>query len=105
MILDEPTSALDFRNQLLVYELLRKLAGKGKMIIACTHDPNHVKWFCDEVLILKNGVVLYRGAVNETLTEHCLRGTVWRCMYPAGWDDRSASKIRLIMMYLSIWSI
>ena len=73
IILDEPTSALDFRNQLLVYELLRKLAGKGKMIIACTHDPNHVKWFCDEVLILKNGVVLYRGAVNETLTEHCLR--------------------------------
>lgn len=73
IILDEPTSALDFRNQLLVYEILRKLAGKGKMIIACTHDPNHVKWFCDEVLILKNGAVLCQGAVNETLTERCLQ--------------------------------
>mgnify|MGYP000038876449 CR=1 FL=1 len=73
IILDEPTSALDFRNQLLVYEILRKLARKGKMIIACTHDPNHVKWFCDEVLILKNGMVLCQGAVNETLTERCLQ--------------------------------
>ena len=73
IILDEPTSALDFRNQLLVYEILRKLAGKGKMIIACTHDPNHVKWFCDEVLILKAGMVLCQGAVSITLTESCLR--------------------------------
>lgn len=72
IILDEPTSALDFRNQLLVYEILRKLAEKGKMIIACTHDPNHVKWFCDEVLVLKAGTVVRQGAVDVTLTESCL---------------------------------
>ena len=72
VILDEPTSALDFRNQLMVYELMRKLARKGKMLIACTHDPNHVKWFCDEVLILKDGMVLRQGKVNDTMTEQCL---------------------------------
>lgn len=73
IILDEPTSALDFRNQLGVYELLTKLAEKGKMVIACTHDPNHVKWFCEKVLILKDGRVLCQGTVEDTLTEACLR--------------------------------
>ena len=72
LILDEPTSALDFKNQLKVFEILRTLAAKGKLILACTHDPNHVKWFCDQVLILKEGEVMARGAVSDTLTQHCL---------------------------------
>ena len=45
-----------------VFEILRTLAAKGKLILACTHDPNHVKWFCDQVLILKEGEVMARGA-------------------------------------------
>lgn len=73
IILDEPTSALDFKNQLRVYTLLRELAEKGKMVIACTHDPNHVKWFCDKALILKDGEVLCQGEVKDTLTEECLK--------------------------------
>lgn len=72
IILDEPTSALDFKNQLKVYEILKKMAEKGKMVIACTHDPNHVKWFCEKVLILKEGQVVSYGEVQETLTQSCL---------------------------------
>ena len=72
LILDEPTSALDFKNQMKVFEILRTLAAKGKLILACTHDPNHVKWFCDQVLILKEGEVMARGAVSDTLTQPCL---------------------------------
>ncbi len=74
LILDEPTSALDFKNQMKVFEILRTLAAKGKLILACTHDPNHVKWFCDQVLVLKEGEVMARGAVSDTLTQPCLEG-------------------------------
>ncbi len=72
LILDEPTSALDFKNQMKVFEILRTLAAKGKLILACTHDPNHVKWFCDQVLVLKEGEVMARGVVSDTLTQPCL---------------------------------
>lgn len=73
VILDEPTSALDFKNQLRVFEILRRMAEQGKLVIACTHDPNHVKWFCQKVLVLKDGQVLCHGNVEETLTQTCLK--------------------------------
>lgn len=72
VILDEPTSALDFKNQLKVFEILKKMADKGKLVIACTHDPNHVKWFCKEALILKDGMVVQHGEADTVLTQECL---------------------------------
>lgn len=85
VILDEPASALDFKNQLLVFEMMREMAQKGKLVIACTHDPNHVKWFCDQALILKDGKILSFGPVEETMNQTCLEqlyGTV--CMLKDG---------------------
>ena len=72
VILDEPTSALDFKNQLRVFEILRDMADSGRLVIACMHDPNHVKWFCEQVLVLKEGQVLEEGPVDQVLTQDCL---------------------------------
>ncbi|MGI6028008.1 MAG: ABC transporter ATP-binding protein [Candidatus Heteroscillospira sp.] len=73
MILDEPTSALDFKNQLVVWETLRELGSSGKTILVCTHDPNHVLWFCDRVLVLREGEIIARGAVSENMNDGLLR--------------------------------
>ena len=43
------TSTLNFQNQLLVYEILLQLVEREQIIIACTQNPNHVKWFCDGI--------------------------------------------------------
>ena len=67
MILDEPTSALDFRNQLTVWNTLRELKNTGKTILVCTHDPNHVMWFCDNVIALRDGTIFTSGAVSECM--------------------------------------
>ena len=72
IILDEPTSALDFKNQLRVWRIMRKLKEDGKTIVACTHDPNHVLWFCDQVLVLNEGTILANGAVQEILSKQML---------------------------------
>lgn len=72
VILDEPTSALDFKNQLKVFEILKKMTLYGKLVIVCTHDPNHVKWFCEQVLILKDGTVLEQGKPDKVLNQTCL---------------------------------
>lgn len=73
MILDEPTSALDFKNQIIVWKILKQLKSAGKTILVCTHDPNHVMWFCNRVLALKKGSIIANGEVkdwmNATLME------------------------------------
>lgn len=73
IILDEPTSALDFKNQLLVFQILCDMAENGKLVVVCMHDPNHVKWFCKNVLILQDGNVLHQGSVEQVFTQECLK--------------------------------
>lgn len=73
MIMDEPTSALDFRNQLLVWEQLQALRESGKTILVCTHDPNHVMWFCDDVLVLQDGKILRSGSTKQLMTTDLLQ--------------------------------
>lgn len=68
LLLDEPASALDFRNQIHLWRLLRRLAEKGKTILACTHDPNHICWFCDQAVVMKNGEVISHGSPRETIS-------------------------------------
>ncbi len=68
MLLDEPASALDFRNQIRLWRLLRQLAEKGKTILACTHDPNHICWFCDHAVVMKTGEVLTHGRPHDAIS-------------------------------------
>lgn len=72
MILDEPTSSLDFSNQLMIWEVLREIARSGIAVIACTHDPNHVLWFCDRVIVLNKGRILAKGETKSVLTSDLL---------------------------------
>ena len=73
MILDEPTSALDFHNQIAIWKILKKVASLGKLIIACSHDPNHLLWFANHTLVLKNGEVLALGETESIITPKLLK--------------------------------
>jgi len=72
LFLDEPTSALDFSNQIRIWNLLRKISGNGTTIIACTHDPNHVMWFCDRVVVMGNKRLISIGSPEVILSEKFL---------------------------------
>ena len=69
ILLDEPTSALDFKNQTLVWETLRQLADQGRGILACSHDPNHVAWFCDTAVVLGPAGVAARGTPDQVFSQ------------------------------------
>lgn len=70
MLLDEPTASLDFGNQVLLWRTIRALAQEGRTVLVCTHEPNHVLWFCDRVLALgRDGKLLADGAPSEVMTE------------------------------------
>lgn len=72
LFLDEPTSALDFSNQLRVWRLLQKIALQGTTVVACTHDPNHVIWFCDMVVVMNSHGLISVGHPKKVLTEEIL---------------------------------
>ena len=69
MLFDEPASNLDFKNQLLIWNLMRTLAFRGKAVLVCTHDPNHVLWFCNKVIVMnEQGNVIADGRPGKKLT-------------------------------------
>jgi iron complex transport system ATP-binding protein len=72
MFLDEPTSALDFSNQVKIWKTIRKVAEGGVTILACSHDPNFVSWFCDQVTVMKEGKVVADGPPSEVIVDQVL---------------------------------
>lgn len=72
MFLDEPTSALDFSNQIRIWRIMRLVAESGVTILACSHDPNHVSWFCDKVVVMKSNRILKEGSPHNVITESVL---------------------------------
>jgi len=72
VFLDEPTSALDFNNQMRIWKTLRAITRRGVGVIACSHDPNHVAWFCDHVIVLHDGRVLAQGPPSAVFSQSLL---------------------------------
>jgi iron complex transport system ATP-binding protein len=72
MFLDEPTSALDFSNQIRIWRIMRQIAESGVTILACSHDPNHVSWYCDRVVVMNHNHILREGSPQEVITEPVL---------------------------------
>lgn len=73
MILDEPTSALDFNNQIHIWKILKKISSSDKLIIACSHDPNHIIWFTDKTIAVKNGEIKATGHTKDIVTAPLLK--------------------------------
>jgi len=70
VICDEAVSALDLAVQARVLDLLDELqAADGLAYLFITHDLAVVENFADEVLVMRNGEVLERGAVQSVFAD------------------------------------
>jgi microcin C transport system ATP-binding protein len=66
IMLDEPTSALDMSVQAQVVDLLRKLQQKHNLgYLFISHDLKVVRALANEVIVMRNGVVVERGPSQE----------------------------------------
>ena len=69
LLLDEPTSHLDINNQIEVLELLKRLCKeRGVLAVAVIHDFNLATYYCDEVILMKDGRIFSMGTPSEVLT-------------------------------------
>lgn len=58
MFFDEPDSALDFPNHHLILNKIRNVLEENNSCGLITlHDPNYALIYCDEILILKDGII------------------------------------------------
>ncbi len=76
LVLDEPESNLDFKNQLIILNIIEKLAReKNICAIVNTHFPAHAMKIGKKALILnKNNPPLF-GQIDEIISEENMRKT------------------------------
>ena len=67
MVFDEPTNGLDPVGIAEIRDLIKRLAKEGKTIIMASHLLDEVEKVCTHVAILKKGVLIAQGHVDEIL--------------------------------------
>ncbi len=68
ILLDEPLSGLDIDHQIRVFQILKKIASDGKIVIASIHDLNMAAQFCDKIILINEGLLVRYGKIEEVLT-------------------------------------
>ena len=71
--LDEPVNNLDPRHQILLLDLLGKLASEGRTIICVLHDLNAVLRSCSKCLLMEDGRIFAYGDTKDVVTEENIR--------------------------------
>lgn len=66
LLMDEPVSNLDIAHQIEIMRLLK--AAADKTIVIVIHDLNLALQFCDDVMLLHSGGLLFHGPVAEGLS-------------------------------------
>ena len=67
IVLDEPTAFLDIAHEMLVFELLHRLARGGQAVLLVSHQLNLVARFADRMVLLDHGRVAASGAPAEVM--------------------------------------
>jgi len=68
LLLDEPTTALDPQTKGAILKLLRELQSKENfLMLFVTHDILSAKELCEDLCVIKNGVVVERGIMREVI--------------------------------------
>ena len=66
LILDEPTAGLDPKERVRFRNLIQQL-GKDSIIILSTHIVSDIEHIADEVLMMKDGNLIYHGTWDEQM--------------------------------------
>ena len=70
LILDEPTNGLDPQGIHQIREIIRKIASTGTTILLASHLLDEVEKVCNYVVIIRKGVKLYAGPVDQLNANH-----------------------------------
>ena len=72
LILDEPTNGLDPQGIHEIREIIQKIAKNGTTILLASHLLDEVEKVCSHVVVIREGVKLYSGRVDQMSSSHGL---------------------------------
>ena len=70
LILDEPTNGLDPQGIHQIREIIKTISQRGTTILLASHLLDEVEKVCTHVVVLRKGVNLYSGRVDELISSH-----------------------------------
>ena len=74
LLLDEPTGALDMNYAIEAMSICESLTRSLNLTsVIVLHDLNLASLFCNEILMLKDGAVRYRGSASELFTPQIIK--------------------------------
>lgn len=76
LILDEPTAALDPKERIRFRNLISELA-EDRLVLLSTHIVSDVEYIANQILLLKDGMLVHHGTTQELLAAAPAR--VWTC--------------------------
>lgn len=65
LILDEPTNGLDPQGIHEIRSIIKNIASNGTTILLASHLLDEVEKVCTHVVVIRNGIKLYSGRVDE----------------------------------------
>ena len=65
LILDEPTNGLDPQGIHEIRQIIKEIANTGTTILLASHLLDEVEKVCSHVIVIRKGVKLYSGRVDE----------------------------------------
>jgi lipopolysaccharide transport system ATP-binding protein len=91
LIVDEALAVGDIFFRLKCYERLDRLRKKGCTVILVTHSMDDVMHYCDSVLLLDHGDVVFYGDPSEAISRYYALGNTSASQMPSGSDSRPVS--------------
>lgn len=70
LLCDEPTTHLDPSHQMVIGQLLLRLARGGKAVIVTTHDLNWALEFSDRCVLISDGHIVFDGQLSEAVANN-----------------------------------
>lgn len=90
LVLDEPTAGLDPKERVRFRNLIAGFS-RNKIVLLSTHIVSDVEYIADEVLLMKGGKFIMRGAPELVVSS--VAGKVWECRVPTQEAARMAAEL------------
>ena len=72
LILDEPTNGLDPQGIHEIRQIIKTIASNGTTILLASHLLDEVEKVCSHVVVIREGIKLYSGSVDEMIASYGL---------------------------------
>lgn len=97
LILDEPTNGLDPQGIHEIRQIIKKIAANGTTILLASHLLDEVEKVCSHVVVIRKGIKLYAGRVDEM--------TASKGLLELKIDSNEAELIRLLENHPAILNV